>query len=280
MRFLFQMFWSFFKIGAFTFGGGYAMVPLIQKEVVASRKWVTDEEFIDMLGLAQTAPGPVAVNTSVFVGYKKARHVGAAAAVIGATLPSFLVILAIATLFAEIRHLPVAEAAFSGVRPAVVALVAGAAYRIGRMAIRDIRGIIIGALALVAIVVFDVHPIPVIVGSGIVGFVLYRKDSQTGSETGAKTRPGTGAEAGSGQRTETAQADDLRTRRGALPPLVLPSGGAASGGASSGDSDTGVEAAVTAVPGAAWPSDASGEPREASSELADALGDGKVGEAE
>ena len=176
MRLLLRMFWSFFKIGAFTFGGGYAMVPLIQKEVVDTRKWVAGEEFIDMLGLAQTAPGPVAVNTSVFVGYKKARFAGAVAAVVGATLPSFLVILAVAIFFSEIRHLPAAEAAFAGVRPAVVALVAGAAYKIGRTAIRDLRGVAIGALALVAITVFDVHPIPVIVGSATIGYFVFRRD--------------------------------------------------------------------------------------------------------
>lgn len=171
-----QMFWSFFKIGAFTFGGGYAMVPMIQKEVVESRKWVAGEEFIDMLGLAQTAPGPVAVNTSVFVGYKKAGCAGAVTAVVGATLPSFLVILAIATFFSEIRRFPAVEAAFAGVRPAVVALVAGAAYKIGKTAIRDLRGVAIGALALVAVAVFDVHPIPVIVGSATVGYLVFRRD--------------------------------------------------------------------------------------------------------
>ncbi|MDI7247037.1 MAG: chromate transporter [Bacillota bacterium] len=234
MRFLFQMFWSFFKIGAFTFGGGYAMVPLIQKEVVDARRWVTDEEFIDMLGLAQTAPGPVAVNTSVFVGYKKARYVGAIAAVIGATLPSFLVILAVAALFAEIRHLPAAEAAFSGVRPAVVALVAGAAYKIGRTAIRDVRGIVIGAVALVAIAVFDVHPIPVIVGSAIVGYLLYRKDIQAEPQA-VRART-------AGPRTEV--------------------GGSGPSDQVSGDTD----GIAHAAPGAADPPDAAGDGKVASAE--------------
>ncbi|MGE5593319.1 MAG: chromate transporter [Betaproteobacteria bacterium] len=192
MRLLLQMFWSFFKIGAFTFGGGYAMVPLIQKEVVDARKWVGGEEFIDMLGLAQTAPGPVAVNTSVFVGYKTAGFVGAVVAVLGATLPSFLIILAVAIFFSEIRHLPAAEAAFAGVRPAVVALVAGAAYKIGRTAIREVRGVILGAIALVAIVVFDVHPIPVIVGSAAIGYFVFRRDFEAEAEP--KPRPSQGSE--------------------------------------------------------------------------------------
>ncbi|MCR4402688.1 MAG: chromate transporter [Firmicutes bacterium] len=178
MRLLLTMFWSFFKIGAFTFGGGYAMVPMIQKEVVESKKWVTSEEFIDMLGLAQTAPGPVAVNTSVFVGYRKAGYAGAVVAVVGATLPSFLVILAIAAFFAGIRSLPAVEAAFAGVRPAVVALVGGAAFKIGKTAIRDVRGAALGAFALVAVAFFDVHPIAVIIGSAMVGYFLFRRDFQ------------------------------------------------------------------------------------------------------
>lgn len=176
MRLLLQMFLVFFRIGAFTFGGGYAMVPLIQREVVDVRAWATNEEFIDMLGLAQTAPGPIAVNTSVFVGYRKARIPGAIAAVVGTTLPSFLVILAIAVFFAQIRNSATAESAFAGVRPAVVALVAGAAYKIGRVAIVDLRGLAIGAIVFLAVVVLNVHPIPVIVASGVLGYFLFSRD--------------------------------------------------------------------------------------------------------
>lgn len=186
------MFSVFFKIGAFTFGGGFAMVPLIQREVVDVKAWTTNEEFIDMLGLAQTAPGPVAVNTSVFVGYKKAGIPGAVTAVAGATLPSFLAILAIAVFFRQIKNSPIAEAAFAGVRPAVVALVAGAAYKIGRAAVRDLRGVAIGTLAFVAIVVFDVHPIIVVVGSGALGYLLYRRDFVTGPQ--GPTAPGSHSE--------------------------------------------------------------------------------------
>lgn len=182
MRLLLQMFFVFFRIGAFTFGGGYAMVPLIQREVVDVRAWTTSEEFIDMLSLAQTAPGPIAVNTSVFVGYRKAGFPGAVAAVVGTTLPSFLVILAIAVFFTQIRKSHIAEAAFAGVRPAVVALVAGAAYKIGRVAIIDLRGLIIGAMVFLAVVVLDVHPIPVILASGVLGYFLFRRDYVVGPQ--------------------------------------------------------------------------------------------------
>lgn len=118
-----ELFGSFFKIGLFTFGGGYAMVPLIQAEVIERREWLRSEEFLDLLTLAQSAPGPIAVNTSVFIGYKVRGLRGACAASLGAVLPSFLIILAVALFFAGVRHNPVVDAAFKGMRPAVVALI-------------------------------------------------------------------------------------------------------------------------------------------------------------
>ena len=90
------MFISFFKIGAFTLGGGYAMIALIQKEVVDNKKWVDKEEFVDMLALAQSSPGPLAVNTSVFVGYKTAGIKGSIATTLGTVMPSFIIILLVA----------------------------------------------------------------------------------------------------------------------------------------------------------------------------------------
>ena len=93
---LFAIFWSFFKIGAFTFGGGYAMIPLIQHEVIKHRGWIEERTFLDMLTLAQTAPGPISLNTAVFVGYKCRGVLGALIAVLGVVLPSFFIILLIA----------------------------------------------------------------------------------------------------------------------------------------------------------------------------------------
>ena len=123
MQRLHTIFLSFFKIGLFTFGGGYAMLPLIERELIAKRKWIEQKEFRDLLTLAQSVPGPIAVNTSVFVGYKVRGFGGAVAALLGAVLPSFLIILAIALFFAGIRQNPVVDAAFKGMRPAVVALI-------------------------------------------------------------------------------------------------------------------------------------------------------------
>lgn len=118
-----RLFLSFLKIGAFTFGGGYAMIPLIEREVIDRRHWVERVDFLDLLTLAQSAPGPIALNTAVFVGYKVHGLRGAVAALMGIVVPSFLMILCIAILFADIRHNAWVEAAFRGMRPAVVALI-------------------------------------------------------------------------------------------------------------------------------------------------------------
>ena len=129
---LFELFRSFFKIGMFTFGGGYAMVPLIEAEVIERRRWLVQDEFLDLLTLAQSSPGPIAINTSVFIGYKVRGLKGAVAASLGATLPSFLIILIVAIFFAGIRHNPVIDAAFKGMRPAVVALIVVPVFSLAR----------------------------------------------------------------------------------------------------------------------------------------------------
>ncbi|WP_273371997.1 chromate transporter [Alistipes megaguti] len=126
------IFVSFFKIGLFTFGGGYAMIPLIEREVIDNRRWVERREFLDLLTLAQSVPGPISLNTSVFVGYKMRGLRGATAALLGTILPSFVIILIIALFFANIRHNPVVDAAFKGMRPAVVALIIGPVISLAR----------------------------------------------------------------------------------------------------------------------------------------------------
>lgn len=141
MQRLHTIFLSFFKIGLFTFGGGYAMLPLIERELIAKRKWIEQKEFLDLLTLAQSVPGPIAVNTSVFVGYKVRGFGGAVAALLGAVLPSFVIILAIALFFADIRQNPVVDAAFKGMRPAVVALIIGPVISLpGAWHWNDVRG--------------------------------------------------------------------------------------------------------------------------------------------
>ncbi len=124
MTSLWTIFASFLKIGAFTFGGGYAMIPLIEAEMIQKRGWLTREEFINQLTIAQSIPGPIALNTAVFVGYKTRGVKGALSALVGVVIPSFFIILLIATCFTEFKDNAVVAAAFKGMRPAVVALIA------------------------------------------------------------------------------------------------------------------------------------------------------------
>ena len=124
MSSLWTIFISFLKIGAFTFGGGYAMIPLIEAEMIQKRSWLNREEFINLLIMAQCIPGPIALNTAVFVGYKTRGWKGAFAALLGVVIPSFVIILLIATVFTDFKDNHYVAAAFKGMRPAVVALIA------------------------------------------------------------------------------------------------------------------------------------------------------------
>lgn len=124
MTSLWSIFFSFLKIGAFTFGGGYAMIPLIEAEMIQKRRWLSHEEFINQLTIAQSVPGPIALNTAVFVGYKTRGVKGALAALIGVVIPSFFIILLIASCFTDFKDNHIVAAAFKGMRPAVVALIA------------------------------------------------------------------------------------------------------------------------------------------------------------
>lgn len=175
MRIYFELFTVFFKIGAFTLGGGYAMVPLIQKEVVGVRRWIEEKEFLDMLALAQISPGPLAINTSVFVGYKIKKMRGVLATVLGCALPSFLIILLIAMLFRNMGEHPVVVAAFKGIRPMVVSLIAVSVIRMGRIAgIRRVR-ILIPILIAVLIVVVRISPIVILLTAAAIGIFLGRR---------------------------------------------------------------------------------------------------------
>ncbi len=118
----FELFCSFLKIGVFTFGGGYAMIPIIQAEVITRKGWIKEQEFLDLLTLAQSAPGPISLNTAVFVGYKMYGYRGALSSLLGVVLPSFTILLFVAIFFSQIRENPIVDAAFRGMQPIVVAI--------------------------------------------------------------------------------------------------------------------------------------------------------------
>jgi chromate transporter len=167
MRALLEIFWSFMKIGAFTFGGGYAMIPLIQHEVIVRRRWLDDTTFSDLLTLAQAAPGPISLNTAVFVGYKQRGYGGALAAVLGVVLPSFFIILAVALFFAGMRDNVWVDAAFRGMRPAVVALIVAPIVGLAR----GMHWTLISVAAATSLVVwyFGISPVWLLIAGAIAG---------------------------------------------------------------------------------------------------------------
>lgn len=131
---LVELFWVFLKIGTFTLGGGYAMIPLIQREIVDRKRWIDEEEFLNMIALAQAAPGIIAVNSAIFIGWRCGGWKGVVGAVAGAVLPSFVIILAIAMVFQNYKDQPAVEAVFKGIRPAVVALIAAPLWKMAKSA--------------------------------------------------------------------------------------------------------------------------------------------------
>lgn len=169
-----EIFVSFFKIGLFTFGGGYAMIPLIEKEIVEKKKWIEREEITDIFALAQSIPGAIAINSATFIGFKKFGKKGALAATLGVILPSFMIIAIIAAFFSKFGDNPIVKAIFAGVRPAVVALVGLAAYKIAKNSIRDKIGVLIAIIVVIAVVVFDIHSIYSIIAGAVFGLLVYK----------------------------------------------------------------------------------------------------------
>ncbi|MGI6112626.1 MAG: chromate transporter [Mahellales bacterium] len=169
---LLQLFYTFFKIGSFTFGGGYAMLPLIEREVVDNRRWINQQELIDILALAQTAPGAIAVNSSIFIGKRVAGVLGALIAVIGMVLPSFVVISIIAVYLHRYSDNVIAAKALRGIRPAVVTLIILAVLRIGKSAVYDKVTMIIAAGAFISLTLNVIDPILAIISGGVVGIVI------------------------------------------------------------------------------------------------------------
>src|SRR5262249_55661867 len=145
-----QLFWAFFRIGPSTFGGGYAMVPAIQREIVEKRQWIDVGELANMVSLSGSAPGGVGVNSAAYIGYRKAGLAGAVAAVVGMVMPTFLIVLGLSLFYLFFQDNPKVEAALKGIRGAVVALILLAAYRMTKASIFDAStaSVAIGALLL------------------------------------------------------------------------------------------------------------------------------------
>ncbi|MCI5560790.1 MAG: chromate transporter [Phocaeicola sp.] len=171
MLFYLKAFLIFFRIGAFTIGGGYAMIPIIEAEIVNKRGWITKEEFLDLVAIAQSAPGVFAVNISIFIGYKLRKFWGAFWLALGATLPSFLIILTIALFFQQFQDNEVVQRIFKGIRPGVVALIAAPTFNMAKSAKISRYNVWIPVASALAIWLLGVSPIYIIILCGVGGFV-------------------------------------------------------------------------------------------------------------
>ena len=168
-----ELFVAWFKIGLFTFGGGYAMLPLIEREVIDRKGWTDKEEILSIYALAQSVPGVIAVNTSIVLGNRLAGVKGAVVAAAGVISPSLIVIMAIASYFDVIMNSVYVLQAFSGIRAAVVGLVAAAAVRIALASLKDKPAYMIAIAAFLLSAFTDIHAIAIIVGGAFAGVLVY-----------------------------------------------------------------------------------------------------------
>lgn len=166
-----ELFVTFCKIGAFTFGGGYAMIPLIRREVVEEKKWLAEEEMFDLIAIAESTPGPLAINAATFVGNRVGGVRGALAATLGVVLPSFLIILLIAGVLTRVEHFPIVQKAFQGIRAGVLVLIASALISLFRQLPRRAFAYIVLAAAFAAACLLQADSIVLLIACALVGVV-------------------------------------------------------------------------------------------------------------
>lgn len=168
---IWPLFLTFLKIGAFTFGGGYAMIPLIQRETVEKNKWISDEDILEIVAIAESTPGPIAINAATFVGYRIAGFWGAAAATCGVVLPSFLIISLISLVLKKFSELKPVKYAFWGIRAGVLALIAKALITMFKKCPKDLPAYIIMAASFVCAAVLKIDVIFIIIGCAAFGLI-------------------------------------------------------------------------------------------------------------
>jgi len=169
-----QLFLTFLKIGAFTFGGGYAMIPLIQKEVVENKKWISDKDVSDVIAIAETTPGPIAINAATFVGYKTNGKRGALAATTGIALPSFIIIMLITLAFKKYMQVELVSNAFWGIRIAVIVLMGKAFISMFKQCPKNIVSYAVAVAALVLVGLFHINVLFIIIGAAFVGIIYHQ----------------------------------------------------------------------------------------------------------
>lgn len=173
MRLLWSLFFSFFKIGAFTFGGGLAMLPIIRRVVVEEKAWLTDEEIVDCFAICQSLPGVLAINSAIYIGNKKRGLAGATSAGIGVILPSFSIIMVVMLFLGKIEDNIYVLGAFEGIKAASVGLILVAALNMGKKVLRSKLSWCIAFLAFLLVIVLDVTAVWVVLLGGILGYLSY-----------------------------------------------------------------------------------------------------------
>ena len=168
---LWKVFSTFFKIGAFTFGGGYAMIPLIQNEAVEKNKWITDDDILEIIAIAESTPGPIAINSATFVGYRAAGILGSVCATLGVVLPSFVIILLLSFVLRQFQELQAVRYAFAGIRAGVLALLMKALWTMYKKSPKGWPAYVVMAASFVLTAIFDINVILVIIGCAVFGLV-------------------------------------------------------------------------------------------------------------
>lgn len=181
-RKILPLFLTFLRIGAFTFGGGYAMIPLIQKEIVEKKKWLSDNEIMDVIAIAESTPGPIAVNAATFVGYKVAGVSGAFMATLGVVLPSFLIIMLISVIYNAFKELEYVKYAFWGIRVGVLALIIKALVNMFKQCPKDVFSYIIMIAVFVAACIFKVNVLILIAVAATMGIIMQLVRTKGGKE--------------------------------------------------------------------------------------------------
>ncbi len=175
MKELWDLFLTFCRIGGLTFGGGYAMLPMIQEEVVNKRKWATEEEVLDYYAVGQCTPGIIAVNTATFIGYKIKGVTVAIVATSGVVFPSLVIIMIIAAFIKNFANMTSVQHAFAGIRVAVAVLVINAIFKLWKSGIKDKGGIAIFVVAFLIGIIFSISPVYIIIASILVGILVKGK---------------------------------------------------------------------------------------------------------
>lgn len=172
LRKLIDIYIVFLKLGSVSFGGGFAIVSLMEKEIVQKRKWVDKETLIDIFAISQSLPGAIALNSSAFVGFAIAGIPGSIVALLGNLTSPVIIIISLTLLFNRFRSIPAIQAAFRGIYPAIVALVAYAGYVVGKTSIVDMLGFFIMLSSLLLSILFNIPPIPLILAGAFLGITI------------------------------------------------------------------------------------------------------------